>query len=177
MYLIAGHTRPLDLSEIRTRIALFLSNAERLSCMRVNKAWFKDFAASIWHTIDFDDDQTFPLPAPDTIAKYGHLIRSVNYIAKEEHLLLFQQLAVNLLTEPAFVATNDSRALGLFYDIFRRNRSTLKMVDISAHLIEPTTFEEHIHNGSLFLSIEMPASGSKLTLLSTTLPSTLAVPC
>ncbi|KAF9899370.1 hypothetical protein EC991_008994 [Linnemannia zychae] len=49
---------PLDLSEIRTRIVNVLSRKDCVSCMRVSRDWFLDFAPAVWHTIDFDKDAT-----------------------------------------------------------------------------------------------------------------------
>ncbi|KAF8942471.1 hypothetical protein BGZ46_006757, partial [Entomortierella lignicola] len=42
-----------DYSEIRSRVALFVSTKSALSCIRVSKAFSKEFAYPIWHTIDF----------------------------------------------------------------------------------------------------------------------------
>ncbi|KAF9148486.1 hypothetical protein BG015_009782 [Linnemannia schmuckeri] len=54
MQLIGGQTHPLELPEIRTRIAMLLGNTDCIACMQVNKPWFKDFAGAIWLTFDFD---------------------------------------------------------------------------------------------------------------------------
>ncbi|KAF9148485.1 hypothetical protein BG015_009781 [Linnemannia schmuckeri] len=155
----------LELPEIRTRIAFFLCNSDCISCMRVNKAWHKDFAGSVWHTIDFEKSESFSHVAPATIVKYGHLIRQVKNVAKEEHLFLLQRSNVSSLIRLGFLVTNNPRPQGLFYDIFRRNKSTLRVFDVSSRLIEATTYSEQLQNKALFLSIDLPASGSKLTHL------------
>ncbi|KAF9124545.1 hypothetical protein BGW39_008115 [Mortierella sp. 14UC] len=45
--------RALDLSEIRTAVASYLSSKDCVACLLVCKDWFPDFAARVWHKVDF----------------------------------------------------------------------------------------------------------------------------
>ncbi|KAF9123547.1 hypothetical protein BGW39_008888 [Mortierella sp. 14UC] len=133
--------------------------------MRINKAWFHDFARSVWHTIDFAAKFS-PQVEPRTIAKYGELIRKALSVQKEEHLTLLRHSAVNSLCAIGFFVTNNSICRGLFFDIFYRNKHSLKILDISAHLLSSKSHNERRQNSAHFFSIDLPVSGSNLTELS-----------
>ncbi|KAG0369976.1 hypothetical protein BGX24_002218, partial [Mortierella sp. AD032] len=164
MHLIEEHTHPLDVPEIRTNIASFLCRRDCTSCMRVNKAWYKDFACSVWHTIDFDEnDDSFTKITPSTFAKYGHLIREARNVVKEEQIATFRHAAINSLLRLEFNITNNLVARALFFDVFRQNRASLTNLELSAHLIDTDTYSAQRQLGIFYLTIDLPDSGSNLT--------------
>ncbi|KAF9974677.1 hypothetical protein BGZ73_001861 [Actinomortierella ambigua] len=45
---MAAPPHPLDIPELRIRIASFLSSADHKTCMLLNKAWYKDLLPTLW---------------------------------------------------------------------------------------------------------------------------------
>ncbi|KAG0273085.1 hypothetical protein BGZ95_011115 [Linnemannia exigua] len=166
MHIIEEHTHPLDVPEIRINIASFLSRKDCTSCMRVNTAWFKDFARSVWHTIDFDEDDCFTKIPPKTFDKYGNLVREARNVVKEGQITTLRHSAINSLLKLEFNITNDLLARALFFDVFRQNRVTLTSLDLSAHLIDPDTYSTQRQLGIFYLTIDLPDTGSNLTEIS-----------
>ncbi|KAG0272599.1 hypothetical protein BGZ96_005257, partial [Linnemannia gamsii] len=157
---LRAQTHPLDLPEIRTRIAYFMCNSDRISCMRVNKTWFQDFAGSLWHTVDLYKYKAFSQVPPTTIAKYGRLIRKARGMSEEKHFTAFQHAEVNLLTELHVSFTHSLVGRALFFDVFRRNRFSLTTLLL---FIWPEMDREKRESCVYFINIDIPASGSKLT--------------
>ncbi|KAF9123549.1 hypothetical protein BGW39_008890 [Mortierella sp. 14UC] len=165
MQLIGGQTHPLDLPEIRTTIASFLTNRDRVSCMQVNQGWFRDFAGSVWHTIAFRTDHPFTQLPPATIAKYGHLVRSAFNVLKERDIFALSHKAINSLTTIGFHISNNALSRLHFFDVVRHNMASLVSIDLSALHITPDSVEEQREDAIYFTNIEMPMSGSKLESL------------
>ncbi|KAF8933149.1 hypothetical protein BGZ47_011013 [Haplosporangium gracile] len=134
MALFPKTSHALDLSEIRIRIASFLNNRDCVSCMRASKDWCKDFAGQVWDTIDFDKIESFSKIPPKVISKYGHLIRNVLKVAKENDLLVLQHSNITSLRNIEFVATNNRLSLSLFCDLIRYNSGILKSFAVSGCL-------------------------------------------
>ncbi|KAF9127947.1 hypothetical protein BGW39_005458 [Mortierella sp. 14UC] len=67
-------SRPLDVPEIRTHIAIYLNRNGRLSCMH--------------HTIDFSKDKGFITVTPKVLDKYGIFISHALNAATLEHIML-----------------------------------------------------------------------------------------
>ncbi|KAF8925944.1 hypothetical protein BGZ47_002964 [Haplosporangium gracile] len=165
MHFIGGQTHPLDLPEIRTRIAMFLDITDCISCMQVNKAWHHDFAGSVWHTVDFEDNETFAEIPPTTVTKYGHLIRRAINIVKEDHISALLNPAIKSLLVVKFNITNNPVSRALFFDVFHQNKTSITTLELSASLIDPETDEDQRTNAIYFVTLDMPVSGSKLTHL------------
>ncbi|KAF9148483.1 hypothetical protein BG015_009779 [Linnemannia schmuckeri] len=165
MYLIGGQTHPLDLPEIRTRIAMFLDITDCISCMQVNKTWHRDFAGSVWHTVDFEDNETFAEISPTTVTKYGHLIRRAINIVKEDHISALLNPAIKSLLVVKFNITNNPVSRAFFFDVFHQNKASITTLELSASLLDPETDEDQRTNAIYFMTLDMPVSGSKLTHL------------
>ncbi|KAF9121419.1 hypothetical protein BGW39_010553 [Mortierella sp. 14UC] len=88
--------KPLDLPEIRTRIASFLSRKDCVSCMRVSRDWFFDFAPCVWHTIDFGNYSTaFSSLATNVLDKYASFISQTLNITELSHIQALQHYKVD----------------------------------------------------------------------------------
>ncbi|KAG0274532.1 hypothetical protein BGZ95_009685 [Linnemannia exigua] len=165
MHLIGGHTHPLDLPEVRSIIANFLSREDCTSCMRVNKDWFQDFAASVWHTIDFDKDYMFANLAPSIIANYAHYIRHAIAIEDLEYVSALQHKSINSLLKLEFNITFCPVALAIFFDVLRRNKSSLKILKMSGHELDAQELEDQRYDAAFFTPIDLSLDESNLTRL------------
>ncbi|KAG9062222.1 hypothetical protein KI688_006554 [Linnemannia hyalina] len=77
---------PLHIPEIRARISRIVSLKDAISCVRVSKAWSKDFASSIWYAVDFNIHDTFGDLDSDIVTKYGHHIRTIKNLKTQSEL-------------------------------------------------------------------------------------------
>ncbi|KAF8926042.1 hypothetical protein BGZ47_002935 [Haplosporangium gracile] len=77
---------PLQIPEIRARISRLVSLKDAISCVRVSKAWSKDFASPIWCAVDFDIHDTFKDLDSDIVAKHGHHIRTIKSLKTQPEL-------------------------------------------------------------------------------------------
>ncbi|KAF9081398.1 hypothetical protein BGX23_000924, partial [Mortierella sp. AD031] len=77
---------PLQIPEIRTRVSRFVSLKDAISCVRVSKAWSKDFASPIWCAVDFDIHDTFEVLNSDIVTKHGHHIRTIKNLKTQSEL-------------------------------------------------------------------------------------------
>ncbi|KAF9280335.1 hypothetical protein BGZ88_012253 [Linnemannia elongata] len=157
-------THPLELSEIRARIAGFLSKKDCLSCMQVSSQWLMDFAGPIWHTLDFDKDESFAKVPPEVVSKYGHLIRNLTKVAKEEHILFLQNPNIACVQQLHFLATMNKLSLVLFHDLVRYYRKSLTTLLVSGKLVHATTLDGQLESG-VYLSVDAVAPSCVLTTL------------
>ncbi|KAF9128097.1 hypothetical protein BG015_004400 [Linnemannia schmuckeri] len=157
-------THPLCLPEIRARIAGFLTKKDCLSCMCVSRKWLMDFAGPIWHTVDFDKDKLFLEIPPEVILKYGHLIRNVVKVFKEDHIMALQNPNIASVKQLQFFVTQNKLSLILFFDLVRYHRQSLTTLRISGELIRTATLDEQLKTG-IYLSLDTVAPGSGLTKL------------
>ncbi|KAF9538515.1 hypothetical protein EC957_006689 [Mortierella hygrophila] len=164
MFHLKVATHPLGLSEIRTHIAGFLSNNDCLSCMRVSRRWHMDFAVPIWHTVDFDNDESFAKVPPEVVSKYGHLIRNVLKVAKEEHILFLQNPNIASVQQLQFFPTMSKLSLVLFHDLVRYYRKSLTALEVSGELVHTATYDEQ-RNAGVHLLLDAIAPGCVLTKL------------
>ncbi|KAF9118266.1 hypothetical protein BGW39_001333 [Mortierella sp. 14UC] len=77
---------PLQIPEIRARVSRLVSLKDAISCVRVSKAWSKDFALPIWCVVDFDIHDTFEGLDSDLVTKYGHHIRTIKNLTTQSQL-------------------------------------------------------------------------------------------
>ncbi|KAG0056390.1 hypothetical protein BGZ89_002136 [Linnemannia elongata] len=159
-----ANTHPLELSEIRARIAGFLSKKDCLSCMQVSSQWLMDFAGPIWHTLDFDKDESFAKVPPEVVSKYGHLIRNLTKVAKEEHILFLQNPNIACVQQLQFLATMNKLSLVLFHDLVRYYRKSLRTLLVSGKLVHATTLDGQLESG-VYLSVDAVAPSCVLTTL------------
>ncbi|KAG0001637.1 hypothetical protein BGZ65_003310 [Modicella reniformis] len=123
---------PLDLSEIRKRLSLFLTSKDALACARVCRTWSKDFLSAIWHTIEDSSQTKLAALDPSIIAKHGHHIRVLKSLPPQGKLLdMLQDTSVSNLKSLSIVTTPTQVLLAHYYDIIRRNVGSLKMVNLS----------------------------------------------
>ncbi|KAF9128096.1 hypothetical protein BG015_004399 [Linnemannia schmuckeri] len=164
MALLPKTSHALDLPEIRVRIASFLSNRDCISCMRVSKTWYKDFAGPVWDTVDFDKNKSFSKIPPKVISKYGHLIRSVLKVVKENDLLVLQYPNITSLRSVEFLAINNKLSLALFYDLVRYHRGTLKSLAVSGDWRKASLLKQDEER--VYLSLDALKPEASLTSLS-----------
>ncbi|KAF9123818.1 hypothetical protein BG015_005238, partial [Linnemannia schmuckeri] len=77
---------PLQIPEIRARVSRLVSLEDAISCVRVSKAWSKDFALPIWCVVDFGIHDTFKDLDSDIVTKHGHHIRTIKNLTTQSQL-------------------------------------------------------------------------------------------
>ncbi|KAK3833275.1 MAG: hypothetical protein J3R72DRAFT_453428 [Linnemannia gamsii] len=164
MVLTKKPNHPLDLPEIRTRIASFLRNKDCISCMCVSKDWLGDFVGPVWNTIDFESDDVFSEISPEAILKYGQHVRSVLNVLKEEHIAALQHPAIASLKRVEFMVTNNKLSLAHFLDIVRRHRESMEILLVSASLVTEESFDEQREIG-IYLNLDALNPTTSLTTL------------
>ncbi|KAG0283090.1 hypothetical protein BGZ96_012540 [Linnemannia gamsii] len=157
-------TRLLDLPEIRTRIAGFLTIQECLICMRVSRSWLMDFAGQVWSTFDFDEAESFSKIPPDVVSKYGHLIHRVLNVHKEEHIMALQHPNIVSLKAMVFLATHNKLSLILFHDLLGHHRKSLTALRASGEMVASGTLEEQVKSGA-YLTLDAIRPSCSLTRL------------
>ncbi|KAF9080743.1 hypothetical protein BGX23_001738 [Mortierella sp. AD031] len=156
---------PLDLPEIRALVASFLPKKDCVTCMRVSKEWSKDFAGAVWHTLDFNEDDSYWRIPDVVLAKYGHLIRRIVNLETARQAFAFQCTSVNSLDHIDFTITSNHVTRDMVYDVVRRNKSSLTSLEIAG---EPLFFGDHEplqDSRSLFVPLDVLAPGPNLTRL------------
>jgi hypothetical protein len=144
----------LDLSEIRTVVARYLDCQDCLSCMRVSRAWFQDFAPSVWHTIDFENDMTsFLSVSPQVLEKYGAFISKAINITDTDHLESLQHAKVNSLKTINVHLSSDCIYREMLSDLMLRCSRSFRTMDIRCDSPSPDTFEEQRKHSRHFLRI------------------------
>ncbi|KAF9103251.1 hypothetical protein BGX27_010665 [Mortierella sp. AM989] len=124
---------PLDLSEIRVAVAIFLSNRDALACSLVCRAWSRDFTSNIWHTVDFAKHRSFEHLDPAIIAKNGQHIRVVESLSRDNEIGALQDPSITNL-KSIDVRVPLGSALRLYtVDLIRRNRGALKNLEIEGN--------------------------------------------
>ncbi|KAH7034451.1 hypothetical protein BKA57DRAFT_510262 [Linnemannia elongata] len=157
-------TCALHLPEIRTHIAIFLSNNDCISCMCVSKEWFMDFAGPVWYTIDFDKDDSFFQIPPEVIVRYGRHIRKAIHVAKEVDILSLLNPGITALTNLEVSVTHSRFSLVLLQDLARCHRPSLTTLRITGDMIPTRTFDEQKKNG-VYLSLDAIGPSCRLTAL------------
>lgn len=155
-------TSALDLSEIRSRIATFLDRKTCVSCMRVSRDWFKDFAPSVWHTIDcVNDDNAVSKFTPEILDKYGSFISEVLNIKFISNLRSIQHHKVNALEFIQVHPSSDHQYRDMISDLLLRCCGSLHALDIRCPAI---TFDEQREQSENYVRvadiIAMPAFSS-----------------
>ncbi|KAG0281533.1 hypothetical protein BGZ96_001100 [Linnemannia gamsii] len=144
---------PLELAHIRTRVATFLDRNDALSCMRVSRDWFHDFAPSVWHTIDFSKDaNAFAAVAPDILDKYGDLISQVLNITTEAQLESLQSTNVDSLRLLQAQGNISCLYHQLLSDVIRRNTGSLQSIAIHIRPPCPDILTEQWKHDYYFLN-------------------------
>ncbi|KAF9146269.1 hypothetical protein BGX30_002525 [Mortierella sp. GBA39] len=134
---------PLDLTEIRVRVSSFLSRKDHLSCIRVCRDWFHDFAPLVWHTIDFDKDATaFAKVTPDVLDKYGGFVSQTLNISALGHIQSLQHVKVNSITAMRIHHLGNCLYRPMLSDLLRRSYGSITSLTFWCHPPEPNTFEK-----------------------------------
>ncbi|KAG9061048.1 hypothetical protein KI688_007677 [Linnemannia hyalina] len=153
---------PFDLSEVRTRIASFLGRKDCLSCIRVSRAWFQDFAPAVWHTVDFAKDATaFAKVTPEILEKYGGFISEALNTSSVDHLQLLQHSKVNRLEVIKSQLVHSCMHHLMLADTVRRSQESLQSLDIQSNAPNPDTLEEQRYHGRHYL-LSMDAISSSV---------------
>ncbi|KAF9185745.1 hypothetical protein BGZ51_002088 [Haplosporangium sp. Z 767] len=122
---------PLDLSEIRTRISLYLSNTDAISCAQVSKEWSRDFVYTIWHTIDFGVHTKFEKLDPVVVAKNGHHIRVVKGLSTQSHINALQCSEICRLKSLSVIADRTPHFDAACRDLIARNNTSLTTLELN----------------------------------------------
>ncbi|KAF9434020.1 hypothetical protein BGZ76_008682 [Entomortierella beljakovae] len=152
-------TRLIDIPEIRSRLALFVSVKDALSCIQVSKLFYQDFIYSIWHTIDFETQISFTKIDPDIVDKNGHHIRVVKGVRTHEQLLLILRLNINNLSSLHVKTEIPYRIQSTLNNILKRNQNSLTEFELRNEL----TTREFLCLDTFISSTSSPSQPSKLT--------------
>ncbi|KAG0070780.1 hypothetical protein BGZ90_012508 [Linnemannia elongata] len=134
---------PLDLPEIRTRVATFLKREDCLSCIRVSRDWFHDFVPSVWHTIDFKTDAAaFTAVTPEVLEKYGGFIAQTLDVEGPERLSALQHSRVDSIRTMDVCLPGSWVYRELLSDLMLRCSGSIKDLRIRSFPPDPDTFEE-----------------------------------
>lgn len=134
---------PLDLPEIRTRVAYFLGRKDCLSCIRVSRGWFRDFVPSSWHTIDFENDAAaFTAVTPEVLDKYGGFIAQALNVEGPERLSALQHSRVDSVRIMDICLPGSWVYRELLSDLMLRCSGSIKDLSIRSYPPDPDTFEE-----------------------------------
>ncbi|KAF9154793.1 hypothetical protein BG015_011975 [Linnemannia schmuckeri] len=158
---------PLNLSEIRVRVASFLDRKDCLSCMRVSQDWLHDFAPSVWHTIDFYKVNTsFLKISPEVLDKYGRFISKILNLSAIEHFQALQHFKVDSVRSMTILLPNNWIYREMLSDLLLRCRGFIYSLDIRSSPPSPDTLEEqrrwavhYMHVNDLFANVPRSTDG------------------
>ncbi|KAG0247048.1 hypothetical protein BG011_002136, partial [Mortierella polycephala] len=156
-------TNLLDLTEIRTHIAQYLSVKDAISCVRVSKEWSKDFVHRIWHTVDFDVHVDFDNISTDIVMKHGDHIRSVKNIKKVSHIKSLSCDSVSRIFDLEIYIDWTSSLNALSSDLIFRNNTSLTSLVVQDPFEPPDALSQWYF--SVNPLIPRAAAQSKLTRL------------
>lgn len=133
---------PLDLPEIRVRVASFLLRKNCLPCMLVSRAWFQDFAPSVWHTIDFDKDATAIAAAtPEDLNKYGSFVSQTLNVSTLGHIQALQHAKVNSIAVMTIQLPGDWLWRAMLSDLLRRSHGSITSLTFWCRPPDPNTLD------------------------------------
>ncbi|KAF9099856.1 hypothetical protein BGX29_006907 [Mortierella sp. GBA35] len=135
MTVVPGNHRPsspLDLPEIRTRVAFFLDRKDCLCCMRVSKDWFRDFVRPVWHTTDFAKETAFLNVPADVLDKYGAYIVRTMSMTGLDHAASLQHSSIDSIKEMSIRLVNDWLYREIVSDLIRRCQGSIASMAISS---------------------------------------------
>ncbi|KAG0224621.1 hypothetical protein BGW41_005029 [Actinomortierella wolfii] len=153
---------PFELAEIRKRVSRYTSVKTSLSCIRVSKAFYEDFVRVIWHSIDFEVHGKFADLSHSVLSKNGHHVREVRNIKSQKHINTLQSFGTSKISTVCLRMSNDAAMQAGYYDLIRRNCTTLTLLEISSAGGVNRTTSPFIFLDSL---TSMNPSSSKLTKL------------
>ncbi|KAG0313711.1 hypothetical protein BGZ97_009976 [Linnemannia gamsii] len=147
-------TGPLDLPEIRSRIAYYLTRRDCLSCMRVSHDWFLDFVRPVWHTIDFSKDATAFSKVPlATLDNYGGFISEVLNITKLENVRTLQHAKVDSIKSMRILLSGSWLYRSMLSDLLRRSHSSITSLSVRCNPPEPNTFRAQENGAVHYMSV------------------------
>ncbi|KAF9143536.1 hypothetical protein BG015_000406, partial [Linnemannia schmuckeri] len=121
---------PLQIPEIRARVSRLVSLEDAISCVRVSKAWSKDFASPIWCTVDFDIHNTFEGLDGDIVTKHGHHLRTIKNLKTQSQLnAVLRPTIKNVRVLQVTCATN-ARFRTLCMDLIYNSSRSLKKLTL-----------------------------------------------
>ncbi|KAF9539444.1 hypothetical protein EC957_005403 [Mortierella hygrophila] len=117
---------PLDLTKIRVRVSSFLGREDHLSCIRVCRDWFQDFAPLVWHTIDFQKHAAaFAKVTPEVLDKYGGFISQTLNISELGHIQALQHVKVNSIAATTIYLLGNGLYRSMLSDLLRRSHGSI----------------------------------------------------
>ncbi|KAG9061047.1 hypothetical protein KI688_007676 [Linnemannia hyalina] len=149
---------PLDLTKIRVRVSSFLGREDHLSCIRVCRDWFHDFAPLAWHTVDFDKEAAaFKKVPPEVLNKYGGFVSQTLNISTLSHIQALQHVKVNSIVAMKIHFNGNCLYRSMLSDLLRRSHGSITSLTFWCHPPEPNTFEKqrsgayhYIHVNDIF---------------------------
>ncbi|KAG0373855.1 hypothetical protein BGX24_011164 [Mortierella sp. AD032] len=167
--LVTHPKSPLDLPEIRTRIATFLTRKDCISCMCVSQNWFKDFLKPVWHTIDVTKDKMFIGLPSNVLEKYGHSVRRILNVSTWEHALGLQHPKLREVKAISIENHREAYHRVVQYDFIRRCSGTLTDLEFRCRPRHPDTMSEQLKRSDFYLDanalIPSPTCGTTVSLL------------
>ncbi|KAF9099855.1 hypothetical protein BGX29_006906 [Mortierella sp. GBA35] len=140
--LVSLPKNPLELPEIRTRVASFLDRKDCLSCICVSRDWFHDFVGSVWHTINFSHDKKFLKVTSDALDKYGRFISNVVNIKTIENIQALQHGNVDIIKSMEISLLDNWLFREMLSDLIRRCQGSIRSLEIHSNPPNPNTLEE-----------------------------------
>ncbi|KAK3833158.1 MAG: hypothetical protein JOS17DRAFT_741693 [Linnemannia elongata] len=145
---------PLDLPEIRVRVASFLLRKHCLPCMLVSRAWFQDFAPSVWHTIDFEKDATaIAATTPEVLDKYGCFVSQTLNISTLGHIQALQHVKVNSIAAMKIQLPGDWLWRAMLSDLIRRSNGSITSLHFWCQPPQPDTFEKQRNEARYYMHV------------------------
>ncbi|KAG0274534.1 hypothetical protein BGZ95_009687 [Linnemannia exigua] len=145
---------PLDLTEVRSRIALFLGRSDCLACMRVSRDWFRDFVRPVWHTIDFSKDAlAFSTLSSDTLNKYGGYISDALNITILQNVQALQHAKVDSLKVLQVHLGKNWLFRSMLSDLLRRSHGSTTSLSFRGDTPVPDTLDEQRNRAINYMSV------------------------
>ncbi|KAH7055023.1 hypothetical protein BKA57DRAFT_240742 [Linnemannia elongata] len=121
---------PLQIPEIRARISRLVSLKDAISCVRVSKAWSKDFALPIWCTVDFNIHDTFEDLDSNNVTKHGHHIRTIKNLTTQSELDAVLRPTIKNVRVLQITCATSARFRTLCMDLIYNSSGALKKLTL-----------------------------------------------
>ncbi|KAG0220517.1 hypothetical protein BGX31_010925 [Mortierella sp. GBA43] len=125
------HASPLQIPEIIRNLSHFVTLTDAVVCARVCKSWTNAFVSTIWHTIDFGNQDELLRMDAKILERHGNHIRVAKNVKNLDHI---KMLIVSNATKlrkviVSMMATQEFYAY--FGNILRKNNATLQSIEMT----------------------------------------------
>ncbi|KAG0001120.1 hypothetical protein BGZ79_005059 [Entomortierella chlamydospora] len=120
----------LDIPEIRNLVGRFLTVNDAISCVRVCKAWSRDFVSLIWNSIDFNTHTSFEKLDSNVVFKNGNHIRVVKDLGTQPQLDVLLQSSIKNVQHLTLSCSSASQFRSLCMDFISNNNRNLQKLEI-----------------------------------------------